>query len=199
MLWNRWTMKASGLDGFTVEFYQQNWEIVGTEVCATILKFFNCAKMEESVNSTNIVLIPKSKHPSTVSEFQPISFCTIFYKLISNVLANWLKNVLPHIISCNQSAFIPGQLISNNILVAYKTLHTMHTCMWSKVGYLGIKLDMSKAYDRVEWSFLEAVMFKLGFDLRWIMLNMECVTTVRYAVVVNGSAARNIVPTRGIR
>jgi hypothetical protein len=99
------------------------------EVCAAVLKFFDGAKMEESVNYTNIVLIPKSKHPSTVSEFRPISLYTVFYKLISKVLANRIKNVLPHIISCNQSAFIPGRLILDNILVAYEILHTMHTCM----------------------------------------------------------------------
>jgi hypothetical protein len=149
-------MKAPGPDGFTTEFYQQNWETVGTEVCATIIKFFNGAKMEKSVNFTNIVLIPKSKHPSTISEFRLISLCTVFYKLISKVLVNRIKNVLPHIISYNQSVFIPGRFISDNILVAYKTLHTMHTRMWSKVGYMGIKLDMSKAFDRVEWSFPKA-------------------------------------------
>jgi hypothetical protein len=80
----------------------------------------------------------------------------VVYKLISKVLANRLKIVLPHVISDNQSAFIQGRLISDNIIVAYETLHSMHTRMWSKVGYMGIKLDMSKTYDKVEWSFFEA-------------------------------------------
>ena len=71
-------MKALGPDGFKAEFYQRNWETVGPKVCAAILKFFHYAKMEESVNSTNIVLIPKSNHPVIVSEFRPISLCTFF-------------------------------------------------------------------------------------------------------------------------
>ncbi|XP_059436330.1 uncharacterized protein LOC132169290 [Corylus avellana] len=98
-----------------------------------------------------------------------------------------------------ESAFIPGRLISDNILVAYETLHTMHSRMWSKVGYMEIKLDMSKAYDRVEWRFLETVMGKLGFDKKWISLIMECVSTVSYAVVVNGNPVGHIIPSRGIR
>jgi hypothetical protein len=82
----------------------------------------------------------------------------VFYKLVSKTFANRLKSVLPEIISPNQSAFTSGCLITNNILAAYKTLHTMHSRMWGNVGYMVVKIDMSKAYDRVEWNFLEAVM-----------------------------------------
>jgi hypothetical protein len=82
-----------------------------------------------------------------VSDFRPISLCNVFYKIISKTLANI---ILPNIVSANQSAFIPNHLISDNVLVAYETLHSMHTCMWGKTGYMAFKLDMSKAYDRVE-------------------------------------------------
>jgi hypothetical protein len=119
--------------------------------------------------------------------------------MVSKVLANRIKEVLPSVISSNQSVFIPGRLITDNVLAAYETLHTMHTIMWSKVGFMGIKLDMSKAYDRVEWKFLEVVMEKLGFSQRWISLVMVCVRTVSYAVVVNSQAVGNIQPKRGIR
>jgi hypothetical protein len=71
--------------------------------------------------------------------------------------------------------------------------------MWSKVGFMGIKLDMSKAYDRVEWKFLEAVMRKLGFKDRWINLVMSCVRAVTYSVVINGNPVGHIRPTKGIR
>jgi hypothetical protein len=191
--------KAPGPDGFTAGFYQQNWDTVGSEVCEAALYFFKNASMDGVINSTNIALIPKKKTPVSVTEFRPISLCNVVYKIIAKVLANRLKVVLPSIISPNQSAFLSGRLITDNILAAYETMHSMHTKMWSKVGFMGIKLDMSKAYDRVEWGFLEAVMTKMGFATGWIKLVMECITTVRYSIVVNGRPVGNIIPTRGLR
>lgn len=97
-----------------------------------------------------------------------------------------LKIFLPYLISKNQNAFILGRLISNSILVAYEALHTMYSRMWGKVEYMSLKLDMRKVYDLVEWKFLEEVMKKLGFDVRWIMWIMHFITTVHYSVMVNG-------------
>ncbi|XP_062166905.1 uncharacterized protein LOC133873189 [Alnus glutinosa] len=99
----------------------------------------------------------------------------------------------------HQECFISGRLITDNIIAAYETMHTMQTRMWSKTGYMGIKLDMSKAFDRVEWSFLEAVMHKLGFADAWVGLIMNCVKSVSYSVVVNGNVVENIILSRGIR
>jgi hypothetical protein len=71
--------------------------------------------------------------------------------------------------------------------------------MWSKTGFMGFKLDMSKAYDRVEWPFLEALMRKLGFVEQWITLIMACVRSVSYSILINGGPVGNIQPSRGIR
>lgn len=131
--------------------------------------FFHTGTLDTRINMTNIALIPKHTSASSVMNFRPISLCNVIYKLISEVLANRLKEVLPEIISPSQSAFIPGHLITDNVIVAYETMHTMQTRMWSKVGFMGLKLDMSKTYDRMEWVFLEDVMRRLGFDERWIV------------------------------
>jgi hypothetical protein len=96
-------------------------------------------------------------------------------KLISKVLTNKLKVVLPHIISPEQSAFIPGRLITDNIIVAFETLHTIETRLKGRNSFMALKIDMSKAYDRLEWDFLEAMMRKLGFADRWVRLLMNCV------------------------
>jgi len=110
-----------------------------------------------------------------------------------------LKKVLPKIISQNQSAFVPGRLITDNVLVAFEALHTMQTRMKGKKGYVALKLDMSKAYDQLEWGFLEEIMRKLGFGERWIGLIMQCVQSVTYGILINGTPFGNIHPTRGLR
>jgi len=107
--------------------------------------------------------------------------------------------VLPHIISLEQSAFIPGRLITDNILVAFETLHTMDTRLKGKECFMAMKLDMSKAYDRLEWDFVEGVLRKIGFANRWISLLMSCIRTVTYSILINGQPHGLITPTRGLR
>lgn len=106
--------------------------------------------MDVDFNYTYIALIPKNTNPVCVNEFQPINLCNVAYKIVSKVLANKLKIILPNIISSSQSAFIPGRLITDNILAAYKMLHTMQSCIWGKKGFMAVKLDINKAYDQVE-------------------------------------------------
>ena len=120
------------------------------EVSHAILNILNNGDLNKELNSTYIALIPKVTYPTCVTEFRPISLCNVFYKIVSKVFANRLKDVLPAIIAPNQSAFIPGRLISDNILAVYETFHKMNSRMYAKEGYMAMKLDMSKAYERVE-------------------------------------------------
>jgi uncharacterized protein YdcH (DUF465 family) len=191
-------LKAPEPDGFTASFFQKNWSTIHGEVCNAIMSFFDTGVLDPNINMTNIVLIPKISSPQSVTYFRPISLCNVIYKLISKVLANRFKGVLSGIISSSQSAFLAGWLITDNVIIAYEILHTMQNRLWSKVGFMGLKLDMSKAYDRVEWAFLETVMRRLGFDDRWIHLVMACVKSVTYSVVVNGNSVGSTTPTRGI-
>ena len=134
-----------------------------------------------------------------MSDFRPISLCNVIYKIISKVLANRLKQILPQLIAPSQSAFVPGRLITDNILVAYETLHTMHCRRKGRKGALAKKLDISKAYDRVEWEFLKGLMVRLGFLKLWIERVMCCASTPSFSICVNGKAYGTILPTRGLR
>ena len=134
-----------------------------------------------------------------MTDFRLISLCNVIYKIISKVIANRLKTILPQLISPTQSAFVPGRLITDNVLLAYETLHAMHERKKGKKGALTLKLDVSKAYDRVEWNFLRGMMVKLGFPKEWIDRVMSYVTTPSFSVRINGKAYGNIIPSRGLR
>ncbi|XP_042950052.1 secreted RxLR effector protein 78-like [Carya illinoinensis] len=114
-------------------------------------------------------------------------------------MANRMKGMLDKVISWNQSAFIPKRLITNNIMVAYEVLHTMQTKQKGREGSMAIKLNMSKAYDKVEWDFLEAVLLRLGFGQRWTELLMKCIKSISYSVIINGTLEETIIASRGLR
>jgi len=188
-------LKAPGADGMPVVFYKKFWSLVGEKVKDEVLAVLNGAAMPEGWNDTIIVLIPKTKARKMLKDLRPISLCNVVYKLISKVLANWLKLVLPEIISPTQSAFVPGRLITDNVLLAYELTHYLNQRRWGINGVAAI--DMSKAYDRVEWCFLEKMMLKLGFTAQWVNMIMKCVMTVNYCINVNGEYSSNIFPQRG--
>ena len=131
-------------------FYESFWHIMGRDVTSVVLNALNSGVVPESTNSTSIALIPKVKHPKRFADFYPISLCNVVYKLISKVLVNWLKKFLSIAILESQSAFLSSRLISDNVLVAFETLHYLETKTNGKVGQMALKLDMSKAYDKVE-------------------------------------------------
>lgn len=132
-----------------------------------------------------IVLIPKTAKPEKLKDLRPISLCNVLYKVVSKVITRRLKTILPDIISLNQSAFVSGRMISDNILLAYELSHFLRRRGKGGTCYAALKLDMSKAYDRVEWKFLNDMMIQMGFNRSWVKLVMKCITTVKYQVKVN--------------
>jgi len=151
------------------------------------------------MNFTHIVLIPKKNDPQYITEFRPISLSNVVSWIISKDLANRIKSILPNVIFDAQSAFIPDRLIIDNTTVAFEMLHCMQNRRKGKTGHMAVKLDISKAYDRVEWEFLRWIMLKIGLPEQWVNLAMETVQTATYSILINGEPKGFITPTRGIR
>jgi len=143
-------LKAPGPDGIPSIFYKRFWSIVGEQVKKEVLTVLNGGPMPRGWNDTIIVLIPTVKNPERVKDLRPISLCNVLYKLIAKVIANRLKSILPEIIAPSQSAFVPRRLITDNVLLAYELTHHLRNKREGKYGLAAFKLDMSKAYDRVE-------------------------------------------------
>ncbi|XP_023633512.1 uncharacterized protein LOC111829070 [Capsella rubella] len=191
--------KTPGPDGLTALFYQRFWDIVGDDLVKLAQDFHSTGSFDESLNATNICLIPKTDRPRSMKEFRPISLCNVCYKVLSKILSLRLKKFLPDLISETQSAFVSGRLITDNILIAQENFHALRTNSNCRKNFMAIKTYMSKAFDRVEWPFLNALMLKMGFAQKWVDMIMFCISSVSYQVIINGTPKGHIKPSRGIR
>lgn len=192
-------LKAPSPDGFPARFFQRNWDVVKEDVTKAVIKFFEDGAMPEGVNDTVIVLIPKGKYPKTIKDYRPISLCNVIYKVISKVLVNRSRPLLDDLVSETQSAFVPGRLITDNALIAFECFHKIQHSKNPRDSYCAYKLDLAKAYDRVDWDFLEGALRRIGFADKWIEWVMACVRSVRFTVRCNGELLEPFHPSRGLR
>ncbi|KAJ8774442.1 hypothetical protein K2173_016888 [Erythroxylum novogranatense] len=161
--------KSPGLDGFNPGFYRKYWDLIGDQVSDFCVECLRSGSFPVELNETAIVLIPKKEKVEYMTELRPIALCKVLYKVISKMVANRLKHLLPFIISGSQCAFVPGRHIQENTVIAFETLHFMKG-----------KRRGKDAYDRLEWNFLKAVLLKLGFDYEFVSLVYFCVSTVSF-------------------
>ena len=169
------------------------------DVFSTVQAFFHSGSLLKSFNHTFITLIPKKSFPDNVNQFRPTSLCNVIYKVISKILVNRLKPLMDQLVTPYQNAFIKGRNISDNILMAHEIFGILSKKKGRKYGYGVLKIDMSKAYDRIDWKFLKAVLVAMNFSPRWIGWVMECVSTVQFTLLVNGSITQTFKPSKGLR
>jgi hypothetical protein len=191
--------KAPGPDGLNPAFYKRFWDLCGSEIFEASKQWLLQGRFPDDLNNTNIVLIPKVDNPTSMKDLRPISLCNVLYKIVSKVLANRLKPFLTRYISFEQSAFVENRSILDNVMVAMETIHHMKCKVKGKVGEVALKIDISKAYDRVEWKYLMNVMNKMGFCEKWKKWIVMCLETVQYSIMINGESVGPIKPGRGLR
>ncbi|XP_039116442.1 uncharacterized protein LOC120251854 [Dioscorea cayenensis subsp. rotundata] len=159
--------KSPGPDGFNVEFYLFYWNVLGDHIFKAITHFFTTAIIPSSWGKTFVVLIPKVDHPQKVTDFRPISLCNVCYKLISKILAERLKVILPKLIGIEQSGFLEGRSTFDNIIAVHELAHSLEFDKSSPPRML-VKVDIDKAFDTVEWSTILATLRRMGFPDKWI-------------------------------
>jgi hypothetical protein len=158
--------KCLGPDGFNPCFYQHFRDTCGHEVYQAGCHWLASGAFPQHVNSTNITLIPKGDSQTSMKDWRPVAICNVVNKIVAKVLANRLKQVLDKCISINQSAFVPGRSILDNAMVAIEIVHYMKAKAKGKSGDVTLKLDIRKAYDRLDWDYLRDIMIQMGFSSR---------------------------------
>lgn len=146
--------KAPGPNGFQRLFYQKFWPIVGSDLASMVLNCLNHKHLPAQINETFLSLIPKTNCTETLMHFRSISLCNVVYKTITKTIVNLLKSLLPKFVSPSQTSFIPGRNISDNVIIFQEVLHSFRKKK-GRAGDVMIKLDLEKAYDRLDWAFIE--------------------------------------------
>ena len=162
-VWNLHPLKSPGPDWFPGIFFRSYWEIVKEQVVSCIQECFRNKIVPRGLNRTFLVLIPKNDQASNFNHFRPISLCNFIYKICSKLLANRLRPLLDKIISSNQGAFVKGRWIAENSIIAQELVHKIKSHK-GKNGLLLMKIDLKKAYDRLEWSFVDRSLSAWGFS-----------------------------------
>ncbi|CAK8540218.1 unnamed protein product [Lathyrus sativus] len=187
---------APGLDGYNAKLYKVTWDFIKHDTICAIKDFFEKDKIYKAVNCTIVTLIPKHNSATRMKNFRDISCCIIVYKLISRILTKRLGFVISSSVHSSQAAFVPSKRIHDHKLMAYDLMKGYFTkngapkCM--------LQMDLQKAYDTVEWSFLEAILKEFSFPhqfIQWIMLTIKIVS---YRFQINDCLSQLLESKRGL-
>ncbi|XP_062085745.1 uncharacterized protein LOC133791852 [Humulus lupulus] len=191
------SIKSPGPDGFGSGFFKALWSELETEISAAVLDFFEYGVLSEEINKATISLVPKIETPSRAADYRPIACCTSIYKCISKMLCSRLALVLPSLVNQNQGAFVKNRLLAHNILIlqdiikGYKRKNISPRCVF--------KIDLSKAYDMLDWNFLEDILIEFRFPAKFIKWVMDCLKDPTYLLLMNGKVQGEFRGRKGLR
>lgn len=157
--------RSPGPDGILTEFYAKFWHIIGDDFTSMIREAIAQGTLPMGMNQGLVVLLPKEGDREFITNWRPITLLNSSYKILAKVLQIRLQRLLPEVIHPGQSAFLPTRHILDSIMTQHKTIS------WARNTHqplIMLKLDFSKAYDTVRWSFLFRVMAKMGLPTTYI-------------------------------
>ena len=197
-LWALKAFKAPRPNGLHAGFYQRFWMITGKSVMDLVKMVFKMGCIPSYVNKTLITLIPKHSGADSLRSYRLISLCNTVYKVISKVIVARLRSYLDRLISLMQVAFVLDRKCADNAIIIQELLHMM-SLKKCKVGYMAVKIDLEKAYDRLEWSFIRDILALFNISHYLSKVIMSCISTSNIEVLFNGGALVSFNPSRGIR
>lgn len=191
-------LKSPGPDGYPEIFYRNYWNIIRGRVIRFVQECFRLKHVPHNFNKMFIVVIPKSKNPTSFDHFRPISLCNYVYKVVLKIIVERMKGAMGRIVSQNQGAFLEGRWIAENTVLAHEVMHKINNHR-SLNGLMCIKIDLKKVYDRLEWKFIDRALGGWGFSLEVRKLITSCISTVQFSFLINGGISETFVPGQRLR
>ena len=189
--------KSPGTDGMTVDFFKVFWKQIGCFVVRSLNEGFNKNKMSITQREGIIICIPKGDKPRQyLKNWRPISLLNVTYKIGSSCIANRIKGLLPKLIHEDQSGFVPGRYIGDNLRLIYDMIHYLNN---ENLPGLLVSVDFEKAFDSIDWKFMQDVLKRFGFGDNIIQWVSSFYNDIRSSVIVNGKASQYIKIERGCR
>jgi len=188
--------KVPGPDGFNVDFFKACWDIVKLDILNVVEDSRVNKTILKALNTSFIALIPRQDSDQTADKYRPIALCNVVYKIISKVVANRLKPLLPKLVSEEQSGYVEGRQILDNIIQAHEVVHSLKR---KKQAGVIMQQNIVKAYDKFNWGYIKKILTAFGFDHNWIRWVMALVTTSSFSILVNSSPSDIFFPSRGLR
>ncbi|KAK2426239.1 hypothetical protein P8452_40952 [Trifolium repens] len=188
--------KSPGPDGFNFAFVKHFWDLLKNEVRIMFDQFHGNECLPKCLSSYFLTLIPKVKSPQSLGDYRPISLLGCLYKMVAKVLATRLTMVLGDLIPKTQSAFLKGRQLVEGVVVVNEVIDFAKK---SGKECLIFKVDFEKAYDSVDWGFLDYMLRRFGFDLKWRAWMKACVCTGSMSILVNGSPTEQICIKKGLK
>lgn len=195
-VWSCGANKAPGPDGFSLEFFRKFWDIIKADLLMAVKQFERSGRIDRGCNASFITLVPKVLDPSTLDNYRPISLIGSLYKIISKILAERLKKVISSVVSRVQTAFIAGRTIFDGPLILNETISWLRK---TKSKAFIFKVDFEKAFDCLNWEFLDSTLEQMNFGMIWRSWIRGCLSSASVSVLLNGSPTAEFRMARGLR